>query len=133
MEGSARLNLFRHRHEIQSGRTSSISREILGFDSKGLPITYNVCRTPEEICESSSKLITFIDLGGHQKYLKTTVFGLIAMNGDYAVLCVSAIGGVYAGTVTIGLIDLFSHNVLQDSRALGSGTGSGRTDHCGGQ
>lgn len=99
--GSARLNLFRHRHEIQSGRTSSISREILGFDSTGLPITYNVCRTPEEICETSSKLITFIDLGGHHKYLKTTVFGLMAMNGDYAVLCVSAIGGVYAGTVRL--------------------------------
>ena len=98
-KGSARLNLFRHRHEIQSGRTSSISREILGFDSKGVPITYNICRTPEEICETSSKLISLIDLGGHKKYLKTTVFGLMSMNGDYAVLCVSAIGGVNAGTV----------------------------------
>ena len=34
-EGRARLNLFRHLHEIQSGRTSSISHEILGFNSKG--------------------------------------------------------------------------------------------------
>uniref|UniRef100_A0A8B9HDY4 Tr-type G domain-containing protein n=1 Tax=Astyanax mexicanus TaxID=7994 RepID=A0A8B9HDY4_ASTMX len=33
--GRARLNLFRHLHEIQTGRTSSISFEILGFDSKG--------------------------------------------------------------------------------------------------
>ena len=33
--GRARLNLFRHLHEIQSGRTSSISHEILGFNSKG--------------------------------------------------------------------------------------------------
>lgn len=32
--GSARLNMFRHLHEIQSGRTSSISHEILGFNSK---------------------------------------------------------------------------------------------------
>ncbi|XP_054168402.1 GTP-binding protein 2-like [Oppia nitens] len=96
--GSARLNLFRHRHEIQTGRTSSISKEILGFDNKGVPITYNVCRTPEEICEMSSKLLTFIDLGGHQKYLKTTVFGLIAMHGHYAVLVISSIGGVFAGT-----------------------------------
>lgn len=38
--GSARLNLFRHRHEIQSGHTSSISREILGFDCAGRPVTY---------------------------------------------------------------------------------------------
>ena len=33
--GKARLNLFRHLHEIQSGRTSSISHEILGFNLKG--------------------------------------------------------------------------------------------------
>ena len=33
--GRARLNLFRHLHEIQSGRTSSISHEILGFNSNG--------------------------------------------------------------------------------------------------
>lgn len=74
--GSARLNLFRHLHEIQSGRTSSISYEILGFDSKGCAMTYSTCRTAEEICDCSKKLITFIDLAGHQKYLKTTVFGL---------------------------------------------------------
>ena len=33
--GKARLNLFRHLHEIQSGRTSSISHGILGFNSEG--------------------------------------------------------------------------------------------------
>ena len=33
--GKARLNLFRHLHEIQSGRTSSISHGILGFKSDG--------------------------------------------------------------------------------------------------
>lgn len=32
--GSARLNMFRHLHEINSGRTSSISHEILGFNSQ---------------------------------------------------------------------------------------------------
>ena len=44
--GRARLNLFRHLHEIQTGRTSSISFEILGFNSKGevrtLPVMFNV-------------------------------------------------------------------------------------------
>ena len=33
--GKARLNLFRHLHEIQSGRTSSISHEIMGLTSQG--------------------------------------------------------------------------------------------------
>lgn len=95
--GSSRLNLFRHRHEIQSGRTSSISREILGFSVDGAPVTYSICRTPEEICEASSKLITFIDLAGHQKYLRTTVFGLMGHLPHFALLLVSAVSGV-AGT-----------------------------------
>lgn len=33
--GSARLNMFRHMHEIRSGRTSSVSHEMLGFDQNG--------------------------------------------------------------------------------------------------
>ena len=30
--GRARLNMFRHLHEIQTGRTSSVSHEILGWE-----------------------------------------------------------------------------------------------------
>lgn len=39
-QGSSRINLFRHSHEIRTGRTSSISREILGFNCNGDPLTY---------------------------------------------------------------------------------------------
>uniref|UniRef100_A0A3B3Z4Z0 Tr-type G domain-containing protein n=1 Tax=Poecilia mexicana TaxID=48701 RepID=A0A3B3Z4Z0_9TELE len=95
--GRARLNLFRHLHEIQTGRTSSISFEILGFNSKGEVVNYSESRTAEEICESSSKMITFIDLAGHHKYLKTTVFGLTSYCPDFAMLVVSANTGI-AGT-----------------------------------
>ncbi|KAK2918430.1 hypothetical protein Q8A73_002801 [Channa argus] len=95
--GRARLNLFRHLHEIQTGRTSSISFEILGFNSKGEVVNYSESRTAEEICESSSKMITFIDLAGHHKYLKTTIFGLTSYCPDFAMLVVSANTGI-AGT-----------------------------------
>ncbi|XP_061687128.1 GTP-binding protein 2-like isoform X2 [Syngnathoides biaculeatus] len=95
--GRARLNLFRHLHEIQTGRTSSISFEILGFDSRGEVVNYSESRSAEEICETSSKMITFIDLAGHHKYLKTTVFGLTSYCPDFAMLVVSANTGV-AGT-----------------------------------
>lgn len=37
--GRARVNLFRHKHEIESGRTSSVGMEILGFDTMGNVIT----------------------------------------------------------------------------------------------
>ena len=40
--GKARLNLFRHLHEIQSGRTSSISKEILGFNADGQVRSYYI-------------------------------------------------------------------------------------------
>lgn len=40
--GKARVNLFRHKHEIESGRTSSVGMEIMGFDSKGDVVTSKV-------------------------------------------------------------------------------------------
>ncbi|KAJ8250824.1 hypothetical protein COCON_G00227460 [Conger conger] len=95
--GRARLNLFRHLHEIQTGRTSSISFEILGFNSQGEVVNYSESRTAEEICESASKMITFIDLAGHHKYLKTTIFGLTSYCPDFAMLVVGANTGI-AGT-----------------------------------
>ena len=33
--GMARQRLFRHKHEMESGRTSSVGNDILGFDSRG--------------------------------------------------------------------------------------------------
>lgn len=101
--GSARLNLFRHRHEIRSGHTSSISQEIFGFTSQGQPLTYNICLTTEEIIESSSRIVTLIDLAGHQRYLGTTLFGLGSHSPDLVLIVVSAIS-----TVTDVLTDSIS-------------------------
>uniref|UniRef100_A0A3B3CVW6 Tr-type G domain-containing protein n=1 Tax=Oryzias melastigma TaxID=30732 RepID=A0A3B3CVW6_ORYME len=33
--GFARQKLFRHKHEMESGRTSSVGNDILGFDQEG--------------------------------------------------------------------------------------------------
>lgn len=98
--GRARLNMFRHLHEVQSGRTSSISHEILGFDSKGHVINYNYSElmTAEEICETSSKLITFLDLAGHRKYLRTTVLGLTGYSPHHVMLVISGSAGILGMT-----------------------------------
>ena len=40
--GKARVNLFRHKHEIESGRTSSVGMEIMGFDTHGDVVASNV-------------------------------------------------------------------------------------------
>ncbi|CAB1450335.1 unnamed protein product [Pleuronectes platessa] len=68
-----------------------------GFNSKGEVVNYSESRTAEQICESASKMITFIDLAGHHKYLKTTIFGLTSYCPDFAMLVVSANTGI-AGT-----------------------------------
>ena len=57
-------------------------------------VNYSESRTAEQICESASKMITFIDLAGHHKYLKTTIFGLTTYCPDFAMLVVSANTGI---------------------------------------
>ncbi len=95
--GKARVNLFRHKHEIESGRTSSVGMEIMGFGSKGNVITSD---TPgrklswEEIGKRSAKVITFSDLAGHERYLRTTVFGLLSSSPNYCLLMVAANNGL---------------------------------------
>ena len=40
-KGDARQAVFRHIHEAIDGRTSSVSQQILGFDSQGKVTNYN--------------------------------------------------------------------------------------------
>lgn len=41
------------------------------------------------------KVITFIDLAGHEKYLKTTVFGMTGHLPDFCMLMVRGIVALY--------------------------------------
>ncbi|NHK32240.1 MAG: elongation factor 1-alpha [Asgard group archaeon] len=98
--GLARVNVFRHKHEIETGRTSSISQQILGYDSIGSIVNYNQLSDLSwtNIIEKSSKIITFIDLGGHERYLKTTLFGLTGHIPDYVLIVVGANMGIVGMT-----------------------------------
>ena len=95
--GKARVNLFRHKHEIESGRTSSVGMEIMGFDSKGEITSSTVPGRKlswEEIGNRSAKVISFTDLAGHERYLRTTVFGLLSSEPNYCLLMVAANNGL---------------------------------------
>jgi len=95
--GKARVNLFRHKHEIESGRTSSVGMEIMGFDTHGEVVTSNVPGrklTWGEIGTRSAKVISFTDLAGHERYLRTTVFGLLSSAPNYCLLMVAANNGL---------------------------------------
>lgn len=58
-----------------------------------------------KICEKSSKVITFIDLAGHEKYLKTTVFGMTGHLPDFCMLMVSGEGGASFSVFTAASIN----------------------------
>ena len=95
--GKARVNLFRHKHEIESGRTSSVGMEIMGFDTKGAVVSSAVAGRKlswEEIGNRSAKVISFTDLAGHERYLRTTVFGLLSSSPNYCLLMVAANNGL---------------------------------------
>ncbi|KAJ3356399.1 hypothetical protein HDU83_001190 [Entophlyctis luteolus] len=93
--GKSRLNLLRHRHEIESGRTSSISHQIIGFNVRGDLVNYGTTNisTPEHICENSTKIISFLDMCGHPKFQKTTLSGFTGHSPDYACLIIGANAG----------------------------------------
>ncbi|KAG8436484.1 hypothetical protein GDO86_007543 [Hymenochirus boettgeri] len=135
--GFARQKLFRHKHEIESGRTSSVGNDILGFDSHGQvvnkPDSHGGSLEWTKICEKSSKIITFIDLAGHEKYLKTTVFGMTGHLPDFCMLMVGSNAGIVGMTkehlglalalnvpvfVVVTKIDMCPANILQETLKL---------------
>lgn len=75
--GSARLTTFKHKHEIETGRTSTASAfDIFGFSEDGKVLDYSTLEDPEEMCKRSKYLATLIDVAGMQKYKKTLLHGL---------------------------------------------------------
>ena len=91
--GKARLLMFNHKHEIETGRTSSIGHQIVGFDSEGSIVNWKRGERAmvwADIVNSSTKVVSFYDLAGHEKYLRTTIYGLTSMHPDY---CLVMVGG----------------------------------------
>ncbi len=72
-KGSARSTVARHPHEVSLGKTSDISTRTINFDGNNF---------------------TLVDLCGHEKYLKTTLYGLTGLFPDYGILIVSANRGI---------------------------------------
>jgi len=78
--GSARCKIMKHNHELETGRTSCITENYLKIEDK-------------------NKYISFVDLAGHEKYLKTTISGLSGHYIDYAMIFVGANMGVSKMTI----------------------------------
>jgi GTPase len=48
----------------------------------------------DEICKRAAKVISFIDLAGHERYFKTTLYGLSGCAPDYVMLMVGGNAGL---------------------------------------
>jgi GTPase len=96
--GKSRLNVFNFAHEVTSGRTSSVAQHILGFRSTGeintILDSHGHKKSWPEIINESTKIITLFDLCGHEKYLKTTIFGLTSQLPDFVMILVGANMGI---------------------------------------
>jgi translation elongation factor EF-Tu-like GTPase len=71
--GLARSNILRTKHEKESGRTSNISFNYIKYESRD---------------------VTLIDLAGHEKYLKTTLYGITGLFIDYGIVVIGSNMGV---------------------------------------
>ena len=96
-KGLARTNVFRHKHEILCGKTSSFSHQILGFDEKGELTNYGDLLTPSlsQILNKSTKIINFYDMAGSSKtFNRTTLSTLSNEYLDYLLFVISAKEGI---------------------------------------
>ena len=71
--GYARSFIMKHKHELESGRTSVIVQHYI---------------------KNEDKIIEFTDLAGHEKYLKTTIKGISGCLIDYVAIIINANTGI---------------------------------------
>jgi GTPase len=133
--GLARSTVLRFKHEKETGRTSSIFTKYMGFSIDGKPIYEDVQETLKEVYlhNNAYKMISFVDLAGHRKYLRTTIFGLTSYNPNYTMVIVGANNGLIGSAkehigiclalgikffIVITKIDMCPENVLKDTIAL---------------
>ncbi|GMF19693.1 unnamed protein product [Phytophthora lilii] len=103
--GLARMQVCRHRHELENGCTSSVSEHTIAVAADGHFRSTDELATcdfgdsdeeDEETTETRKQesYITLSDMAGHKKYLKSTASGLAGQFPDYAMLVVDATQGV---------------------------------------
>ena len=101
--GKTRLNLLKHRHEIESGITSSVAPELIGYhtcdgetgsDRLASVVNYgsgNVSSWNDiHNAAERERLVFLVDSAGHPRYRRTTVRGLVSWAPHWTLCCISA-------------------------------------------
>ena len=99
--GKSRSRILKHKHELDTGRTSNITLNPLIYQYKNNKIILMNSEKNKNLLEidinsknCDSKIISLIDLAGHEKYLKTTVYGVTGMFPDYGIVVIGANTGI---------------------------------------
>jgi small GTP-binding protein len=100
--GIIRDKVLKHPHEKESGRTSDISQKYIRINSEELEKLevleeLEVLERTEGLKDKVNdyeKLIGFVDLAGHEKYLRTTINGVNRCSIDYAIIVIGANMGI---------------------------------------
>ncbi|KAM0710147.1 hypothetical protein Q7P35_002509 [Cladosporium inversicolor] len=95
--GSSRLSMLKHRHEITSGITSSVTQELLGYQDSGNDVqvvnyaTESVASWIDVHAAADGGRLVFVsDSAGHPRYRRTTVRGLVGWSPHWTLLCIPA-------------------------------------------
>lgn len=86
--GLNRSKIMKHKHERDTGRTSTATQYEIGFDESGTVLSN--CASETEIALKSSRVVSLMDVAGHEKHFRTTVAGLSMGMADYALVLVNA-------------------------------------------
>ena len=102
--GKSRLSLLKHRHEISTGATSSVTPELIGYQevysdgsakgsrtnvvnyASGNVSSWNDIHSAAE----PGRLVFVTDSAGHPRYRRTTVRGLVSWAPHWTICCVAA-------------------------------------------
>ena len=97
--GYTRNKVLIHPHERETGRTSHITYNPLVYYKKDNNTVSLYAPKDDKILKDikirsktcwDTKVTSFLDLAGHAKYLKTTMFGVTGMFPDYGIVVIGA-------------------------------------------
>ncbi|KAI0874109.1 GTP-binding protein [Hypoxylon argillaceum] len=114
--GRSRSYLLRHRHEVASGRTSSVAQELVGYE--GQTIFNYTCmdiKAWPDIHDRAQdgRLVFLLDSAGHPRYQRTTLRALVGWAPHWTFLCIAA---SEENTISTG-----THSLTGAEGALGIG------------
>ncbi|KAJ8128346.1 hypothetical protein O1611_g5292 [Lasiodiplodia mahajangana] len=114
--GRSRSYLLKHRHEVASGRTSSIAQELIGYEGQNVfNYTCMDIKAWPDIHDRAQdgRLVFLLDSAGHPRYQRTTLRALVGWAPHWTLLCIAA---GEENTISTG-----THSLSGADEALGIG------------